>query len=254
MRLKGKTAIVTGAGSGIGRAIAILFAKEGAEVVCVSVHKKNCDKTRDDILGEGGKAISIPTDISNRAQVEAMVKETINHFDKIDILVNNAGIINCFCKVGDVTDEQYDAMFNVNVKGQFLTARACLPYLTKKGGAIVCTSSASAMVAQYSTGVYNATKAAVMFLTKNIAMDYAKDGVRANCICPALVDDTVMNKDVFANAVLHPEEWEKTLEKYPMGRIASPEEIARGALFLASDDASFITGTNLVIDGGFTSL
>ena len=243
MRLKGKTAIVTGAGSGIGRAI------DYQDNLTVEY-----DKTRDDILGEGGKAISIPTDISNRAQVEAMVKETINHFDKIDILVNNAGIINCFCKVGDVTDEQYDAMFNVNVKGQFLTARACLPYLTKKGGAIVCTSSASAMVAQYSTGVYNATKAAVMFLTKNIAMDYAKDGVRANCICPARVDDTVMNKDVFANAVLHPEEWEKTLEKYPMGRIASPEEIARGALFLASDDASFITGTNLVIDGGFTSL
>ena len=255
MKLTGKTAIVTGAGSGIGRAIAILFAQEGASVVCVSLHKKNCDQTRDDILAAGGSAISIPTEISNRGQVDAMVNETIKQFGKIDILVNNAGIINCFCKVGEVTDEQYDAMFNVNVKGQFLAARACLPHMIKNGGGtIISTSSASAMVAQYSTGVYNATKAAVMFLTKNIAMDYAKDGIRANCLCPALVDDTVMNKDVFANAERYPEEWKKTLEKYPMGRIASPKEVARGALFLACDDSSFITGSQLVIDGGFTCL
>lgn len=254
-KLQDKVAIVTGAGSGIGKAIALLFAQEGAKVVCASVQKSNCDATRDAIVTAGGSAISVPTQISDRQQVENMVDMAIQTYGKIDILVNNAGIINCFCKVADVTDEQYDTMFNVNVKGQFLAARACIPHMIKNGGGtIVCTSSASAMIAQYETGVYNATKAAVMFLTKNIAVDYAKDGIRANCLCPALVDNTVMNKDVFAKAEADPADWQKTLEKYPMGRIASTEEVARGALFLACNDSSFITGTSLVIDGGFTCL
>lgn len=255
MKLKDKVAVITGAGTGIGRAVALLFAKEGAKVVCASLHASSCQRTADEITAGGGEAIAVPTQVSSAADVEKMVQAALDAYGKIDILVNNAGIVNCFCKVGDVTEEQFDEMFQVNVKGQFLAAKACIPHMIKNGGGvIVSTSSASAMVAQYDTGVYNATKAAVLFLTKNIAVDYAKDHIRANCLCPALVDNTVINKDVFAKADEDPESWEETLKKYPMGRIATPEEVAKGALFLACEDSSFVTGTTLVIDGGFTCL
>lgn len=255
VRLKDKVAIVTGAGTGIGRAIALLFAREGARVVCASLHASSCQKTAKDIVDNGGKAIAIPTQVADARSVENMIKKSVEEYGKIDILVNNAGIVNCFCKVADVTEEQFDEMFQVNVKGQFLAAKGCIPYMIKNGGGvIISTSSASAMVAQYSTGVYNATKAAVLFLTKNIAVDYAKDNIRANCLCPALVDDTVINKDVFAKAEADPESWKETLAKYPMGRIATPEEVAKGALFLATEESSFVTGTTLTIDGGFTCL
>lgn len=254
-KLEGKVAIITGAGTGIGRAIALLFAKEGAKVVCASLHASSCEKTAENIRENGGVAIAVPTQVADESDVKKLVEITIKEYGKIDILVNNAGIVNCFCKVADVSAEQFDEMFNVNVKGQFLAAKECIPYMIKNGGGvIVSTSSASAMVAQYSTGVYNATKAAVLFLTKNIAVDYAKDNIRANCLCPALVDGTVINKDVFAKAEADPQSWQETLKQYPMGRIATPEEIAKCALFLATDDSSFVTGTALTIDGGFTCL
>lgn len=254
-KLKGKSVIVTGAGTGIGRAIALLFASEGASVVCASLHESSCGKTADEIISKGGEAIAVPTQVTDPQSVTSLVKTTVQHYGKIDILINNAGIVNCFCKVADVTEAQFDEMFDVNVKGQFLAARECIPHMIKNGGGvIVSTSSASAMVAQYSTGVYNATKAAVLYLTKNIAVDYAKDHIRANCLCPALVADTIINKDVFAKAEADPKSWEETLDKYPMGRIATPDEVAKGALFLATDESSFITGTALTIDGGFTCL
>lgn len=255
MKLEGKVVIVTGAGTGIGRAIALLFAKEGAKVVCASLHESSCQKTANDIIADGGNSIAVPTQVADAGAVRSLVNKTIETYGKVNILVNNAGIVNCFCKVADVTEEQFDEMFDVNVKGQFLAAKECIPHMIENGGGIIIsTSSASAMVAQYSTGVYNATKAAVLFLTKNIAVDYAKYNIRANCICPALVDDTVINKDVFAEAEANPESWKETLAKYPMGRIATPEEVAKGALFLATEDSSFITGTTLTIDGGFTCL
>ena len=253
MKIKDKVAVITGAGTGIGRAIALLFASEGAKVVCVSVRANSCGDTAKEINQSGGEAIAIPTDVSVAAAVEQMVKTTIETYGTIDILVNNAGMLTGFSKVGDVTEAQFDTMFDVNVKGQFLVAKYCLPIMVENGsGTIVCTSSASAIVGQTNTGVYNATKAAGVFLTKNIALDYAADGIRANCLCPALVSDTVINKDVFAEAKANPKGWEETIKKYPLGRIASPEEIAKGALFLACEDSSFVTGTTLVIDGGFT--
>ena len=255
MKLNNKVAVVTGAGTGIGRAIAMLFAKEGAKVVCVSINPNSCGKTAKDIVEEGGEAIAVATDVSKSEEVLNMVDKTVKAYGTIDILVNNAGMINKFGKVGDISEEEFDEMFDVNVKGQFLAAKYCLPIMIENGGGtIVCTSSASAIVGQYDVGVYNATKAACVFLTKNIALDYAKDGIRANVLCPALVDDTVINKDVFSQAEVDPKGWEEILKKYPMGRIATPLEVAKGALFLASDDSSFVTGTTLVIDGGFTCL
>ncbi len=255
MVLKDRVAIVTGAGTGIGKAIALLFAKEGAKVVCVSVQPANCQETARQIRQSGGEAIAVPTDVSKAEDVGKMVQAAVDAYGTINILVNNAGILASACKVGDVTEEQFDKSFNVNVKGQFFVAKMCLPIMIKAGGGVIVSmSSASAIVGQYNTGVYNATKAACVFLTKNIAIDYAAQGIRANCLCPALVDNTVINKDVFAQAEADPEMWKSVLEKYPMGRIATPEEVAQGALYLASDQSSFVTGTTLVIDGGFTSL
>lgn len=254
MILKDKVTIVTGAGTGIGKAIAMLFAKEGSKVICVS-QSKNCETTAQEIQKAGGIAFAIGTDVSISSDVERMVRKTLELYGTIDILVNNAGILASSCKVGDVTEEEFDKSFNVNVKGQFLVAKACLPTMVKnKKGVIVSMSSASAFVGQYNTGVYNATKAACLFLTKNIALDYAEYGIRANCVCPALVDNTVINKDVFAKAEADPEMWKDVLKTYPMGRIATPEEVAEGALFLASEKSSFVTGTTLTIDGGFTCL
>ena len=255
MQLKDKVAVVTGAGSGIGRAIALLFAKEGAKVVCVDVQAKNCQETAQDIPRAGGVAVAVPTDVSKVADVEHMVDAAVKAFGTINILVNNAGILTRSCKVGDVTEAEFDQSFGVNVKGQFLVAKMCLPVMIKAGGGvIVSTSSASAMVGQYNTGVYNATKAACVLLTRNIALDYAAQGIRANCVCPALVDDTVINKNVFAKRDADPAHWQSVLSQYPMGRIATPDEVAQGALYLASEQSSFVTGTTLVIDGGFTSL
>ena len=255
MILKDKVAIVTGAGSGIGKAIALLFAKEGAKVVCVSVQAANCQETAREINENGGIAIAVPTDVSMAEEVRKMVEAAVDTYGTINILVNNAGILASACKVGDVTEEQFDKSFNVNVKGQFLVAKMCIPVMIEAGGGVIVSmSSASAIVGQYNTGVYNATKAACVFLTKNIALDYAAQGIRANCLCPALVDNTVINKDVFARAEADPEMWKSVLEKYPMGRIATPEEVAQGALYLASNQSSFVTGTTLVIDGGFTCL
>jgi NAD(P)-dependent dehydrogenase (short-subunit alcohol dehydrogenase family) len=255
MLLKDKVAVVTGAGTGIGKAIAILFAKEGAKVACVSVQPGNCMETARQIVEAGGTAVAVPADVSKSAEVKQMVQTVVETYGGINILVNNAGILASACKVGEVTEEDFDRSFNVNVKGQFLVAKMCLPVMIEGGGGVIVSmSSASAIVGQYNTGVYNATKAACLFLTKNIALDYAAQGIRANCLCPALVDNTVINKDVFAQAEADPEMWKAVLEKYPMGRIATPEEVAQGALYLASGQSSFVTGTTLVIDGGFTCL
>ena len=255
MKLQEKVAVVTGAGTGIGRAIALLFAAEGARVVCASYHADSCGDTARAITENGGSAIAVAADVSRSQDVQRMVAAAVDTYGTVDILVNNAGMLTGFCKVGDVSEEQFDQMFDVNVKGQFLAAKYCLPIMVKNGGGvIVSTSSASAIVGQTDTGVYNATKAACVFLVKNIAVDYAASGIRANCVCPALVGDTVINKDVFAAAEADPASWRETLAKYPMGRIATPEEVAKGALFLACEDSSFITGTTLVIDGGFTCL
>ena len=255
MRLKGKVAIITGAASGIGKAAAVLFAREGARIAAADIDREGCTQTVEQIKAEGGDALSLCVDVSKPEQVKEMVNTTINTYQKIDILINNAGIFITQCKVGDVGEEQFEKTFAVNVRGQFLCAKHCIPEMIKNGGgSIVCTSSMSGIVGQRATGIYNASKASSILLAKNIALDYAEYKIRANCICPGYVDDTKINEEIFKEARKDGHRWDEIVKMHPLGRVGTPEDMAYGALYLASDEASFVTGTTLVIDGGLTAI
>jgi NAD(P)-dependent dehydrogenase (short-subunit alcohol dehydrogenase family) len=255
MRLKDKVAIITGAASGIGKATAILFAREGAKVVAVDIDLEGCNQAVERIKAEGGEALSLYVDVSVPEHVKEMIKTTIDTYKKIDILINNAGIFITQCRVGDVSEDQFEKTFAVNVRGQFLCAKYCIPEMIRNGGgSIVCTASMSGIVGQRGTGVYNASKASSILLAKNIALDYAEYKIRANCICPGYVDDTKINEEIFKEARKDGQKWDEIVRMHPLGRVGTPEDMAYGALYLASDEASFVTGTTLVIDGGLTAV
>ncbi len=255
MRLKDKVAIITGAASGIGKAAAIIFAREGAKIVAADIDMEGCNKAVESIKAEGGEALSLHIDVSQAGHVKKMVNLAVSTYKKIDILINNAGIFITQCRVGDVEEEQFEKTFAVNVRGQFLCAKYCLPEMIKNGsGSIVCTASMSGIVGQRATGIYNASKASSILLAKNIALDYAEYKIRANCICPGYVDDTKINEEIFKEARKDGHKWDEIVGMHPLGRVGTPEDMAYGALYLASDEASFVTGTTLVIDGGLTAV
>lgn len=255
MKLENKVAIVTGAASGIGRAEARLFSSEGAVVVVADVDVDGLDDTAAMINEAGGTVLNLRVDVTDEQQVQGMVEQTVAAYGRVDVLANNAGIFITKCKVAEVSLSDFQSTFDTNVKGQFLCAKHCIPKMIDGGGGvIVSTASISALVGQKGTGVYNASKASALLLTRNIALDYAEHNIRANCICPGYVDDTKINREIFAQARADGDRWEEIMGFHPLGRVGMPEEIAKCALFLACEDSSFVTGAYLAVDGGLTAV
>lgn len=251
-KLDGKVALITGAGSGIGRATAILFAQEGAKVAVVDMDEPGAKGAADQITKAGGQAFAFKADVSKARDAEAMVAETVKRYGRLDILYNNAGIFFP-AQVHSMTEEEWDRMLGINLKGVFLGCKYALAEMMKQqAGVILATGSIAGLEGHNGEPHYGAAKAGVNNLMKSIAMDYAHYNVRANCVCPGGVQTNIA-KDIVSK--IPPEQLVKmgqlALSHTLIKRQAQPEEIARAALFLCSDDSSFITGQTLVVDGGW---
>jgi len=250
--LAGKVAIVTGAGSGIGKAVATLFAQEGAAVVLAEWNRKTGAETGAALERQGHRVLFYETDVSKGQDVRNLVETAIRRFGRLDILVNNAAI-QILGKLVETSEEDWDRIQSVNLKGVFLCCKYAIPaMLASGGGSIVNIASILGFVGDPDLVAYCAAKGGVLALTKAAALAYGPAGIRVNCICPGDVD-TPMVQEYFEKAADPEQLRAEVSSKYALGRIASPEEIARAALFLASDASSFATGTALVIDGGLTS-
>lgn len=253
MRLNNKVAIITGAGSGIGAATAVMFGKEGARVVVADIEQKKGMGMVDLIRSENGEAIFINVDVSRADGIEKMVKSTIETYGKLDILVNNVGIY-LQANVVDTSEKDWDRIMDVNLRGVFLCCKHSIPEMIKggKGGVIVNVSSEAGIVGIKNQVAYNVSKSGIIALTKSMAVDFAAQNVRVNCVCPGTTE-TALVKEALSKAS-DPEKARRELEKVrPANRLGRPEEIASGILYLASDESSYATGTILSIDGGYTA-
>ena len=247
-RLEGKVALVTGGASGIGKATAVLFAREGAAVVLVDLKEEGADVAAD-LVRAGGRARFVRGDVTRAQDCDAAVREAVESFGRLDILFNNAGVIRR-ASVLETTEEEWDRAMAVNVKSVFLMARAAIPAMVRGGGgAIVNTGSGWGLVGGRNAASYCASKGAVVNLTRAMALDHAAQHIRVNCVCPGDTDTPMLREearqlgeDVAA--------FLKGSAVRPMGRMGRPEEIAEAVLFLASEAASYVTGTVLVVDGG----
>jgi NAD(P)-dependent dehydrogenase (short-subunit alcohol dehydrogenase family) len=248
-RVEGRACVVTGAGSGIGRAIAVRLAEEGGRVLCADVNAEAAQETAASI---GAAAEPVVTDVSDPAQVGAMIARCVELHGTIDVLVNNAGV-NIPGVLHEVPDEVIDRTLAVNVKGPIYGCRAAIPHMLEHGGgSIVNISSVNGIVSEPYLAVYSASKGAVVMLTKGVALDYAKQGIRCNAICPGWVDTPI--NYAHAEMLGGLQQVYDTIDSFqPIGRPGRPEEIAHVALFLASDEASFMTGAIVSADGGMTA-
>ena len=258
-RLKDKVALVTGGGSGIGRAIAIVFAREGGKIAVSGRTRATLEDTVTRITGEGGEAVCIQGDVSKASDAENMVRQTVVRYGKLDVLVNNAGVRGSIRTIEDLTEEEWQRTFDVDAKGSWLCSKFAVPEMRKAGGgSIIMISSISAHIGQTKQGCYNAAKAAQELLMKCMALDFAPDNIRVNSICPAWVL-TEMNREQLVQMKAEPTKkfppgftYDDVVRLHPIGRIGTPEDVAWAAVYLASDESSWVTGSSLMVDGGFT--
>lgn len=249
-KLDGRVAIVTGAGSGIGRATARLFAMEGCKTAVIGRSADKVEQTVREIVAAGGEAIAISADLTNPSDVERMVQVTCDRYGGIDVLVNNAGILPAPVPLAEMEERAWDEVFDVNTKGVYRTVKAVWPTMVRRGGgSIVNTASVVAFRGVSGMAAYCATKSAVVMLTKVLALEGAPLGIRVNCVCPGFID-TPMNEWLGS---LQPdrEAWlTDMIDGIPLHRPGAPAEIARASLFLACSDSSYMTGQTLILDGG----
>lgn len=250
-KLEGRVAIVTGAALGIGRSTAVLFAKEGAEVVLADIDEEQAEETLRLIKEAGGEATVVRTDVANPEDVKAAVDAAVESYGKLDILFNNAGVaLNG--TVVETDEDLWNRALNVNLGGIYRGCKYSIPHMIENGGgSIVNMTSVQGLRGFHGWAAYSASKGGIIALTQQIALEYAGHGVRANCVAPGTIM-TPLNEKVFEEAE-DPEALKETWNNmHPLGRFGQPEEVANPVLFLASDDSSFVTGQTLAIDGGIT--
>jgi NAD(P)-dependent dehydrogenase (short-subunit alcohol dehydrogenase family) len=252
MRFAGRVVLVTGAGSGIGEATALRFGSEGALVAAADLSAQAAEATAADIRRKGGRALALTADISRAADCRRLVEQTVSELGGLDVLVNNAGI-GAVGTVLDTDEATFQKVMDVNVKGTFLLSKAALAVMIgKKAGVIINTASIAGVRGIPQRAAYTASKHAIVGLTRAMALDHVKDGIRVNCVCPGTADTPWVGRlldqatdPVAARAAL--------VARQPMGRLGRAEEMAAAILFLASDESSFTTGTAMLVDGGFTA-
>lgn len=252
MRLPGKVALITGGTSGIGEATALLFSQEGARVIITGRNVDRGQKLAGKIEAAGGQAIFLQSDVRSAEQCRRAVDDTLKAFGRLDVLFNNAGVYYPHTAL-DCTEEEWDQQIDVNLKGTFLMSKYALPAMIAQGGGVIINNSSGwGLVGGDAAVAYCASKGGAVLLTKAMAIDHGRQGIRVNCICPGDVDTPMLPEDARMRGL----KWQEYLAgaaNRPMGRVGTSDEIARAVLFLASDDSSFMTGAALVVDGGGTA-
>ena len=248
---EGKVALITGGGSGIGRATTHAFARKGASVAIVDIDREKAEETARQIERYGAEALVVEADVADADAVASMAEEVMDGFGRLDCACNSAGLESTKVPIADYTEEDFDRMININLRGVWL----CMKYeirrmLEGRGGAIVNVASALGKVGFEKKSAYVAAKHGVLGLTKAGALEYAQDDIRINAVCPSFIDTPMQ---IRTGTLIHPEQLDEVVQRHPVGRFGTPEEVAEAILWLASDEASFVTGQALSVDGGYTA-
>lgn len=258
MRFAGRSIVITGAGSGIGKATAIRFAVEGASVSAIDKDGYSVRSLADELQQEGLACRAYEADISNRADVDRFVKQTLNEYKKIDFLFNNAGV-EFVAPLGDTTDDEWDEVLDTNLKGTFMVTRACLPAMIEAGGGCIINNASDAGLRGIRVNAaYSTSKAGIIHLTKSTALDYGKYNIRCNCLCPGCIRTPLCERFNAEVGARHGKTGEEVLQEFvnaniPMLRVGLPEEVASVVAFLCSEDGRYISGATIPVDGGLTA-